>query len=93
MLEGLNSVEMGSKWAKHTCLSIPNCPGSLSGKRVFDPFLTHFWSQYGPRLKAFWDFPWAKTRHQGVKRGFKHLFEHPKWSVINFGKMRFLTLF
>ena len=33
---------------KNTCLRIPNGPGSLLGKRVFDPFLTPFWSQNGP---------------------------------------------
>ena len=26
-----------------------------------------------PIFKAFWDFPWAKTRHQGLKMGLKTL--------------------
>ena len=41
---GPKLVTTGSKWAKNTCLSIPNGPGSLMEKCVFDPFLTHFWS-------------------------------------------------
>ena len=27
--KGLNAVKMSSKWAKNTCVSIPNGPGSL----------------------------------------------------------------
>ena len=45
--KGLNSVKTGSKRAKNTCLNIPNGPGALLEKRVFDPFLTLFWSQNG----------------------------------------------
>ena len=118
----LNWAKLGPKWAKNICLSIPNGPGSLLEKRVFDPVLTHFWSKngpfsrdfgifhgpkrvtsgskwakntcltipYGPRsllekclfdpfdafvvlkrpiFKAFWHFPWPKTRHHGLKMG------------------------
>ena len=36
-------------------------------KRVFDPFLTHFWSQNDPFFKAFWGFPRGKTRAAGSK--------------------------
>ena len=43
----------GSKWAKTTCLSIINGPGSFLEKRVFDPFLTHCWSQNGPFSRHF----------------------------------------
>ena len=35
-------------------------------------------------FKAFWDFPWPKTRQHGLKMGQKHLFKHPKWSGNNF---------
>ena len=61
ILHGPKRVTTGSKWAKTTCLSIPNGPGSLLEKRVFDPFLTHFWSQNGPF-----------SRHFGIFRGPKH---------------------
>ena len=69
--KGLNSVKTGSKWAKNTCLSIPNGLGSLLEKRVFDPFLTRFWSENGPLSMHFGMFhepkpvatgsKWAKT--------------------------------
>ena len=50
----------------------------------FDPFLV----LNQPLFKAFWDFPWAKTRHHGLKMGPNHLFEHPEWSRITFGNKR-----
>ena len=74
-----NSVKTGSKWAKNTCLSIPNGPGSLLEKRVFDPFLTHFWSQNGPFSRHFGSFQepkpvatdskWAKTTCLSIING------------------------
>ena len=67
--KGLNSVKTGSKWAKTTCFSIPNGPGSLLEKRVFDPFLTHFWSQNGPF-----------SRHFGIFYGPKHVNTGSKWA-------------
>ena len=51
-------VATGSKWAKTTCLSIINGPRSFLEKRVFDPLLF----LKPPIFKAFWDFPWPKTR-------------------------------
>ena len=63
--KGLNSVKTGSKWAKNTCLSIPNGPGSLVEKHVFDPFL----SQNDP-------FP----RHFGFFDGPKRVPTGPKWA-------------
>ena len=59
--KGLNSIKTGSKWAQNTCLSIPNGLGSLLEKCVFDPFLTHFWSQNDPF-----------SRHFGIFHGPKH---------------------
>ena len=77
--KGLNSVKTGSKWAKNTCLSIPNGPGSLLEKRLFDPFLTHFWSQNGPFPRHFGIFhepnssatgsKWAKTTCLSISNG------------------------
>ena len=77
--KGLNSVKTGSKRAKNTCLSIPNGPGSLLEKRVFDPFLTHFWSQNGPFSRHFGSFQepkpvptgskWAKTTCLSIING------------------------
>ena len=55
----------------------------------FEPFLV----LNQPLFKAFWDFPWAKTRQHGLKMGPNHLFEHPEWSGITFGKTRFSPIF
>ena len=44
IFHGPKCITTGSKWAKNTCLSIQRGLGSLLEKRVFDPFLTHFWS-------------------------------------------------
>ena len=82
----------GSKWAKNTCLSIPNGPRSLLEKCIFDPIFDPFLVPNRPIFKAFWDFPWPKTRRHGLKTGSKHLFEHPSWSRNNFGKMIFFAL-
>ena len=82
--KGLNLVKTGSKRAKNTCLSIPNGPGSLLEKRVFDPFWTHFWSQNGPF-----------SRHFGIFHEPKHVTTGSKWakttclSIIN-GRGSFL---
>ena len=83
--KGLNSVKTGSKRAKNTCLSIPNGPASLLEKRVFDPFLTHFWSQNGPFSRHFGSFQvpkpvatdskWAKTTCLSIINGPVSLFE------------------
>ena len=59
---------MGSKWAKDTCLSLPNGPGSILGKRFFNPFLTHFWSQDGPFSRHFGIFHQPKHVTTGSKR-------------------------
>ena len=67
--KGLNSVKTGSKWAKNTCFSIPNGPGSLLQKRVFDPFFTHFWFQNGPF-----------SRHFGFFQGPKRVTTGSKWA-------------
>ena len=45
---GPKRVTTGSKWAKSTSLSILHGQTSLMKKRVFNPFLTHFWSHNGP---------------------------------------------
>ena len=88
--KGLNSVKTGSKRAQNTCLSIPNGLGSLLEKRVFDPFLTHFWSQNGPFSRHFGIFhrpkpvatgsKWAKTTCLSIINGpgsflEKHVFD------------------
>ena len=58
-------------------------------KRVFDPFLTPFWSQNGPFSRYVGIFDGPKRATHGLKTAEKHLFEHPKWSRNNFGKNDF----
>ena len=70
--KGLNSVKMGSKRAKTTCLSIINGPGSLLEKRVFDPFLPHCWSQNGTFSRHFGIFHGPKRATKGSKRPRKN---------------------
>ena len=53
IFHGPKRVTTASKWAKNTCLSIPNGPTPVLEKRVFDPFFTHFRSQNGPFSKHF----------------------------------------
>ena len=61
-------VPRGSKWAKTTCLSIINGPGSFLEKHLFDPFLTHRWSQNGPFSRHFGIFHGPKRATTGSKR-------------------------
>ena len=62
-------LRVGSNWAKNTCLSIQNGLGSLLEKCVFDPFLTHLWSQTGPFSRHFGIFHGPKRATTGSKRG------------------------
>ena len=39
------------------------------GKKLFSPIFDPFLVPKRPVFKAFQDFPWAKTRHDGVKMG------------------------
>ena len=61
---------MGSKWAHFTRLCTPNGPGWGLEKCVFDPFLTHFWSQNSPFSRHFGIFggpKWATTSSKRSK--------------------------
>ena len=82
------TCQHGLKQDRNNCLNIPNGPKTLLEKDIFDPFLTHFWSQDGPF-----------SRHCGsfhellVKMNKTHLFEHPQGSRMTFGKILFLIHF
>ena len=52
-LEWPKWLVMGSKRAHFTCLRTSNGLGSFLGKHIFDPFLTHFWSQNNPFSRHF----------------------------------------
>ena len=68
IFQGPKPVATGSKWAKTTCLSIINGPGSFLKKRIFDPFLTYFWSENGPFSRHFGIFHGPKRATTGSKR-------------------------
>ena len=62
--------KMGSKWAHFTRLCTPNGLGCLLEKGVFDPFLTHLWSQNSPFSKhpgIFGGPKWATTSSKQSK--------------------------
>ena len=80
-------LSMGSNRAHCTCLCTPNGLESCLEKHLFDPCLTHFLVAKQPIFKAFCDFGRAKITCNGLKMGSFHLFRHPKWSRIIFGKM------
>ena len=52
-LEGPKWLAMGSRWAHFTYLCIQNGLCSFLEKHIFDPFLTHFWSQSSPFSRHF----------------------------------------
>ena len=52
-LEWPKWLAMGSKGAHFTCLCTPYGLGSFLEKHIFDPFLTHFWSQNSPFSRHF----------------------------------------
>ena len=68
IFHGAKRTTTGSKWAKNTCLSIPNGAGSFLEKHVFDLFLTHFLSQNGPFSRYFGIFQGPKYITTGSKR-------------------------
>ena len=83
-------------WAQNrlkTLFEPPKWPVITFKKLRFSPSFDPFLVVNQPLFKAFWDLPWAKTRHHGLKMGPNHLFEHPEWSRITFGKTRFSPIF
>ena len=77
IFHGPKRVPRGSKWAQNTCLSIRNGLGSLLKKRVFDPILSHFWSQSGPFSRHFGVFHGPKRVISGSKRAKNTCFSIP----------------
>ena len=85
-------VTMGSKWAKTTCLSIPNGPGSFLEKHVFYPFLTHCWSQNCPFSRHFGIFHGPKRATTGSKRPRNTCLSIPSGLGTTLEKMIFFAL-
>ena len=81
IFHGPKRVTTDSKSATIICLSIPNGPRSLLEKRVFEPLMTHFWSQNGAFSRHFVILHGPKRVTTGSKWA-----KNPKWSRNNFGK-------
>ena len=75
---GLNSHPCASQMARENACWTLFCP-------TFGTKWAHF--------HAFLDFGWANRGENGAKMTSFHLFVHPKWSNIIFGKKRFSPLF
>ena len=87
--KGLNSVEVGSKWAHFSCLSIPNGLGSILEKRVWDRLFTKFAPKAAPFQgilgfsmgeNASTGSKWAKETCLSISNGLgslleKHIFD------------------
>ena len=66
-LDGPKLLTMGSKWAHFTCLCAPNGLVIILEKRVFNPFLTYFWSPKSPFSRLFGNFGGSKQATMGSK--------------------------
>ena len=93
IFRGQKRVTMGSKWAKNTCLSIPNRRGSLLEKHVFDPFFSHFCSQNDPFSRHFGTFHGPKPVQMGSKWAKTTCLSIPNGSGSLLEKYAFLTRF
>ena len=85
-------VATGSRWAKNTCLSIINGPGSFLEKCFFDPFLTRCWSQNGPFSRHFGIFHSPKCATTGSKRPKNTCLSITSGLGTTFEKMNFFAL-
>ena len=92
MFHGPKHVTTGSKWDKTTCLSTINGLGSFSEKRVFDPFLTHCWSQNGPFSRHFGIFHGPKRATTGSERPKNTCLSIPSGLGTTLQKMNFFPL-
>ena len=60
----------------------------LFGQPVFDPFLTCILVTNWPIFKALRGLGGAQIAQIRLQMGSFHLFVHPKWSPITYGKAR-----
>ena len=70
---GFSVAQNTSPWAQNGLKTVvcapPNGLGLPLEKRVVEPLSDPFLVPKQPIFKAFWDFPWPKTRHHGLKMG------------------------
>ena len=97
----LGWAELSRPLLRGTCgWVVGGCVGSLGwvsrgwlGANPPPPLGVHKQWSIGPIFKAFCDFGGAKMACHGLKKGSFHLFVHPKWSRIIFGKTHFWPIF
>ena len=89
IFHGPNRVTTSSKWVKNTCLSIPSGLGSLLENCVFDPFLTHCWSQNNPFSRLFGIFHGPKRVTTGSKQAKNTCLSTPSGLGTTFEKNHF----
>ena len=91
IFHGPKRVTTGWKWAKNTCLSIPNDPRSFLEKHIFDPFSTHFWFQNGPFSRHFGIFHGPKRVTTSSKRAKNTCLSIPSGLGTTLEKMFFFA--
>ena len=89
--------QKGLNWAQNGLILFVSAPRMVQDHFWEKAILTHFspifCSQNGPFSKHFGIFHMPKRVTTGSKWAKKHLFEHPQWSTINFGKTSFQPIF
>ena len=88
IFHGPKRVTRSSKWAKNICLSIPNDLGSLLEQHIFDPFLTHFWSQTS-HFQGILGCPMGQNLSALT---FFFAFSTPKIGKVRFGVSKQVTI-
>ena len=73
VVEGPNLYDDGLKMGSKHLFEHPKWFKITFGKTRFCPSFDPFLVPKGCNFKAFWEFPWAKTCHYGLKNGLKTL--------------------
>ena len=89
-LEWPKWLEMGSKMGSSHLFRQPKWRGIVFLKNTF---FIHLLVAKQAIFKAFCDVGVAKMACKGLKMGSFHLFRHPKWPGIVFGKTHFSPIF
>ena len=85
-----------AKWAKSrqngfkmgTIVPFKHHQRSCLQKHVNDPLVTHFDHKMA-HLKGFWNTKGANMPQNVLLTGLFHLFVHPQWATVTFGKSHF----
>ena len=83
---------MSSKWAHFPCVRTPNGLGLFLEKHIFDPLLTHLWSQISPFARHFRILGGPKRATTSSKRAANTCFGIPCGLGSFFKRVFFLRL-